>query len=128
MLVVPVLYLMSAATHAALRSYVADGGTLVITFASGLVDECTRSTPGSLDDLIGARVVQHVPLLPAETVALTGSTGRRWIDELEPAGAKVLLAADDGRPVVTSHRFGAGEVRYVATDLDDLGPVLDGRP
>jgi beta-galactosidase len=129
MVVVPVLFLMAAATHAALRSYVAGGGVLVLTFGSGLVDECARSTPGSLDDLIGARVLRHVPLLPSETVALQGvAAGRRWIDELEPAGARVVLRAADGRPVVTSHRFGAGEVRYVATDLDDLRPCLGDFP
>jgi beta-galactosidase len=127
MVVVPVLYLMAEATHTALRSYVAAGGTLVITFASGLVDECTRSTPGSLDDLIGAQVRRQVPLLPDETVALQwDGVGRRWIDEVLPTGARVLLRTADGRPVVTSHRFGTGEVRYVATDLDDPRPALDG--
>jgi len=118
LVVAPALYLMAAATHAALRSYAAGGGTLVLTYAGGLVDDFARSTPGSLDDLIGARVLRHVPLLPGETVALEGGlTGARWIDELETAGAEVLLRAADGRPVITVHRFGAGEVRYVATDL-----------
>jgi beta-galactosidase len=127
MVVVPVLYLMAEATHAALRSYVAAGGKLVLTFASGLVDESARSTPGSLDDLIGARVLRHIPLLPSQTVALPGDgAGRRWIDELELDAALVVLAAADGRPLVTSHRYGDGEVRYVATDLDDLRAVLDG--
>jgi beta-galactosidase len=121
----PALYLMAAATHAALRAYASAGGTLVLTFAGGLVDDCSRTTPGSLDDLIGARVVRHVPLLPGETVPLDGgAVGRRWIDDLEPAGASVLLRTADGRPVVTSHRFGAGEVRYLATDLDDPRPVI----
>jgi beta-galactosidase len=115
----PLLYLMSAAGHQALRDYASGGGTLVLTFASGLVDECCRVTPGALDDLIGARVVRQIPLLPAETVPLADdSVGRHWLDELEPAGATVLLSATDGRPVVTEHRYGAGVVRYLATDLD----------
>jgi beta-galactosidase len=118
LVVAPVLYLMDAAAHAALRAYAADGGTLVLTYASGLVDECSRTTPGALDDLIGARVVRHVPLLPGESVPLEGGVvGRRWIDELVPAGADVLLRAVDGRAVVTSYRYGAGEVRYLATDV-----------
>ena len=119
----PLLYLMSAAGHQALRDYVSGGGTLVLTFASGLVDDCCRATPGALDDLIGARVVRQLPLLPTETVPLAGAlAGRHWLDELEPAGATVLRRALDGRPVVIEHRYGAGVVRYLATDLDD--PLL----
>jgi beta-galactosidase len=122
----PALYLMAAATHAALRAYAAGGGTLVLTFACGLVDDCSRTTPGSLDDLIGARVVRHLPLLPGETVPLDGGgVGRHWIDDLEPAGASVLLRTAEGNPVVTTHRFGAGVVRYVCTDLDDPRPFID---
>ena len=121
LVVAPALYLMAAATHAALRDYVAGGGTLVLTFASGLVDDCCRTTPGALDDLIGARIVGHVPLLPDETVplAVDGAVGRRWIDRLEPAGATVLLQTAAGEPAVIEHRFGAGVVRYVATDVDE---------
>jgi beta-galactosidase len=117
----PALYLMPAAAHIALREYVSGGGTLVLTFAGGLVDDCSRATPGALDDLIGARVVQHVPLLPRETVPLAegDAVGRRWLDHLEPAGATVLLRTADGRAAVTEHRFGAGAVRYAATDLDE---------
>jgi beta-galactosidase len=116
----PALYLMGAATHAALRAYASGGGTLVLTVACGLVDECCRSTPGSLDDLIGARVLRHVPLLPDESVPLAGGgVGRRWMDEVEPAGASVLLRTADGRPAITEHHYGAGIVRYVAVDLDD---------
>ena len=107
LVVVPALYLMSAATHAKLRDYVAGGGTLVITYACGLVDEVCRTTPGSLDDLIGGRV-------RGREVA-----GGRWIDDLEPAGAVVLLRTADGRPAITEHRYGQGTVRYLATDVDE---------
>jgi beta-galactosidase len=126
LVVAPLLYLLSADGHRALRDYVSGGGTLVLTFASALVDDCCRVTPGALDDLIGARVVRHVPLLPTETVELagTGTVGRHWIDELEPAGATVALRTADGRPALTEHRFGAGVVRYLATDLDSLSAVL----
>lgn len=128
----PALYLISAEGHAALRGYVFEGGTLVLTFASGLVDDYARVTPGALDDLIGARIVRHTPLLPAETVALAGddAVGRRWLDQLEVGGARVLLRAADGTAAVIEHRFGAGLVRYVATDLDErrFAPLLFGTP
>jgi beta-galactosidase len=108
LVVAPALYLMSAATHAALREFAANGGTLVLTYASGLVDEVSRTTPGSLDDVIGGRVRRHQ------------AAGARWIDDVEPVGAAVLLRTADGRPAITEHRYGAGIVRYLATDLDGL--------
>lgn len=107
----PLLSLMSAATHAALRSYVRGGGTLVLTFACGLTDEHCRVTPGSLDDLIGSRIVRHRP-----------GEGRLWLDDLEPAGAEVLLHDPRGHPIVTEHQYGSGVVRYAATDLEDPSP------
>ncbi|WP_250031007.1 beta-galactosidase [Paractinoplanes maris] len=108
----PLLYLMSSATHAALRSYVRGGGTLVLTFACGLTDEHCRVTPGSLDDLLGVRIVRHLP-----------GEGHRWLDDVEPAGAETVRRLD-GRPVVTEHRYGQGLVRYLATDLADIAPWL----
>jgi beta-galactosidase len=102
LVVVPALYLMSADTHAALRAFAAAGGTLVIGAGSGLVDECLRSTPGSLDDL-------------------TGTRGDFW---------SMLLSATDGEPAVTTHAYGAGVVRSVATDLDvsEHAKTLFGEP
>ena len=122
LVVAPLLYLLPAAGHRALRGYVRGGGRLVLTFASALVDDCCRVTPGALDDLIGARVVRHVPLLPDETA------GRRWLDELELTGATVLRRTADGRPAVVENRYGAGVVRYLATDLDDLTPAIASSP
>jgi beta-galactosidase len=55
--VAPMLYLMPAAVHRSLRAFAAAGGHLVLTPGCGLVDEHCRVTPGALDDLIGARVL-----------------------------------------------------------------------
>ena len=126
LVVVPALYLMSAETHAALRAYVRGGGTLVVGFGSGLVDECLRTTPGALDDLIGASVARRVPLPPSKSDGLC----RFWFESLSLAGASALLSTEAGEPVVTAHGFGAGVVRYAATDLDvgQYGTTLFGGP
>ncbi|MBL7261121.1 beta-galactosidase [Paractinoplanes lichenicola] len=108
LVVAPLLHLVSGAEHKALRSYVSDGGTLVLTYGSGLTDEHCRMTPGAFDDLAGVRVVRHRP----------GERGV-WLDEIEPVNAAVVLSAE-GRPLVTEHRYGRGLVRYVAADLEDL--------
>ena len=105
----PLLHLVSSATHRSLRSYVEAGGTLILTFGSGLTDEHCRVTPAAFDDLLGIRTVRHLP-----------GEGHLWLDDLEPAGAEVVLRAFGDRPVVTEHRYGRGLVRYIATDLPDV--------
>ncbi|MCO8274134.1 beta-galactosidase [Actinoplanes sp. TRM 88003] len=113
MVAAPLLHLMSAATHAALRSYVRAGGTLVLTFASALTDEHCRVTPQALDDLLGVRIVRRRP-----------GDGHVWLDEVEPTTAKVQLRDPEDRPLVTEHSYGEGLVRFLATDLPDLDPWL----
>jgi beta-galactosidase len=111
LVVVPALYLMSDETHAALRAFADAGGRLVIGFGSGLTDACLRTTPGALDDLIGARV--GGPFF--------SDSPKIFLD-----GASAVLSSDDGEPIVTTFSYGAGEVRYVATDVDPK--VLFGGP
>jgi beta-galactosidase len=111
LVVVPALYLMSDETHAALRAFADGGGRLVIGFGSGLTDTCLRTTPGALDDLIGARV--GGPFF--------SDSPKIFLD-----GASAVLCSDDGEPIVTTFSYGAGEVRYVATDVDPK--VLFGGP
>jgi beta-galactosidase len=118
LVVVPALYLMSATTHAWLRSY---PGDIVLTAASGAVDEHARVTPGSLDDLIGARVTARRWLPPDESVALAdGRTAGLCFETLRPTTAQVLFAMTDGSPAVIRN----GRVTYVAApDLVNIsGP------
>ncbi|NUT32787.1 MAG: beta-galactosidase [Hamadaea sp.] len=56
LVVVPALYLMSSRAHSWLRSF---EGSLVITAGTGLADSSAQVTPHSLEDLIGARVVDR---------------------------------------------------------------------
>ncbi len=92
LVVVPALYLMSAATHAALRSYT---GKLVITSGSAVADEHARITPGSLDDLIGARITGRT---------FNVAPGELWVDHVEPVSATA----------VGSDVFQHGNVTFVA--------------
>lgn len=117
---VPALYVMSGATHAALRDYVSSGGVVLLTFGSGLVDESLRVTPSSLEELTGVRIAEFGPLLPGEEVALAdGTTGTVWQDELEPLTAETVLTTTTGQPILTRHAFGTGAAYYLATTLDD---------
>jgi beta-galactosidase len=121
--------LLSSLAASCLRSYVAGGGQLVVTFCSGIADEQHRiwldGYPGVLRDVLGIRVEEFHPLQPASPVGLAGSsgTGRLWTERLRTEGAAVLASYDSGDlaglPAVTKHSFGTGTAWYLSTLLSD---------
>jgi beta-galactosidase len=126
LVLVPGLYIASAATAGAVRAYVDAGGTAIVWYASGIVDPALRvwpgPYPGAFRDLLGVRVVEWRPLEPGRPLALsTGDAGREWSEAVELAGAEAVVCYADGSPAVTRHRCGAGEAWYVSTRLDGAG-------
>lgn len=135
LVVVPSLYLMSEASAANLRSYVEGGGTAVVSFWSGVVDEHdhVRAGPyGSLiADLLGAKVLDVSPPAPGSALRVQFHDGTEvdadlWADVIALDGAETLAAfaggALDGRPAVTRQRSAArGSVFYLGTRLDHDG-------
>ncbi len=143
---VPSLYLLTEAQGANLRRYVENGGTAVISFWSGIVDEHDRvhlgPYGGPLRELIGGGVVDVAPLQPGQSVEVAWADGRRsagtlsfgtlsfgtlsfgtlWQDLIEPADGEVLARYDGGPwagyPAVLSQQAGAGRAIYVGTRLD----------
>ncbi|MET8976461.1 beta-galactosidase [Streptomyces sp. NPDC004539] len=139
LVVVPALYLMTEAAGNNLRAYVEGGGTLVVSFFSGIVDEHDAvhdgAYPGALRDVLGLTVEEFSPLLEGESVRLTGQggaelTGDVWSEFVVPRGAETLWTFADGlaagRPAVTRHRLGEGTAWYVSTRLgaDGLDTLL----
>ncbi|CAL9362254.1 beta-galactosidase [Streptomyces sp. enrichment culture] len=140
LVVVPALYLMTEAAGANLRRYVEQGGTLVVSYFSGIVDEHDAvhegAHPGALRDVLGLTVEEFSPLLKDERVRLTGPDGAElsgdvWTEFVVPRGAEAVWTYADGltagRPAVTRHRLGEGTAWYVSTRLgaDGLDAVLD---
>ncbi|MCX4999854.1 beta-galactosidase [Streptomyces longwoodensis] len=134
LVVVPALYLMTEAAGANLRGYVEGGGTLVVSYFSGIVDAHDAvhagAHPGALRDVLGLTVEEFSPLLPGETVRLTGPdgpdlSGDVWTEFVVPRGAEPVWSYADGltagRPAVTRHRLGAGTAWYVSTRLGHEG-------
>lgn len=130
LVVVPTLYLVDDDAAAALRHYVDRGGTVVVTYFSGIVDENDHirlgGYPGAFRDLLGLTVEEFFPLRAGETVHLDdGSSADAWTEWLHPQGAEVLSSYVDGPlpgvPAVTRHRRGRGTAWYVATRLSDKG-------
>ncbi|MFF1440019.1 beta-galactosidase [Streptomyces sp. NPDC058295] len=134
LVVVPALYLMTEAAGDNLREYVANGGTLVVSYFSGIVDEHDAvhegAYPGVLRDVLGLTVEEFSPLLQGGSVRLTGPDGSElagdvWTEFVVPRGAETVWSYADGltagRPAVTRHRLGEGTAWYVSTRLGQDG-------
>jgi beta-galactosidase len=135
MVLVPSLYLTSSAAAANLAGYVRNGGTLVVSYFSGIVDETDAvhpgGYPGALRDLLGLSVEEFLPLRAGSCVRLDGDlTADVWTERLVLAGAEPVRRYLDGpaadEPAITRHRFGEGTAWYVSTRLNgrDLDAVL----
>ncbi|MFF9033291.1 beta-galactosidase [Streptomyces iakyrus] len=139
LVVVPALYLMTEAAGRNLTAYVEQGGTLVVSYFSGIVDQHDAvhegAYPGPLRDVLGLTVEEFSPLLPGERVRVTGIDGTElsadvWTEFVVPRGAETVSAYADGPaaglPAVTRHRLGEGTAWYVSTRLgaDGLDALL----
>jgi beta-galactosidase len=128
----PSLHLLSGGEADLLKLYVQNGGTLVGTFNTGLIDEHSMAPiggyPHDLTDLFGLEVLEFDPLPPGEENHLTFKgafptshlhPARLWCDIIEPAECQVLATyAKDfysGRPAMTMNTFGLGKAIYIGT-------------
>jgi beta-galactosidase len=133
LVVVPNLYMVEEADAERIERYVADGGTLLMSFFSGIVDSCDRvhrgGYPAPFRRLLGAWVEEFRPLPAGAGVGLEGDgtplragTGSVWSELVHGEGADVVARFAggelDGEPAVTRHRFGGGSAWYLATRPD----------
>lgn len=136
----PVLYMVKQGVKESLERYVQNGGSLVTTFMSGIVDESDNvhlgGYPGPLRDLAGIWVEEVDALAPEQENIIefsNGKTGRGTLlaDIIHPETAESVAEYKSNfysnTPVVTINKFGEGKVWYVGTQLDkkSLEVVLD---
>ncbi|MER6011967.1 beta-galactosidase [Streptomyces bluensis] len=131
-LIAPVLHVVPADLAKELTRYAENGGHLVTTYFSGIVDENDHvwlgGYPGALRDLLGIRIEEFGPLLAGDTVELDdATTGSLWTDRITVTDPQtdVLAAyrtgAHAGRPAVTRRSTGGGSAAYVSTRLGTEG-------
>ncbi len=137
LVIAPSLHLLSGSQADNLKLYVQNGGTLVATFNTGLVDENNLAPdtgyPHDLTDLFGMQVVEFDMLPPGEENHLTfkGSfptshmhPARVWCDVIEPGSCQILATyAKDfysGRPAITVNQFGLGKAVYIGMQSHNL--------
>jgi beta-galactosidase len=128
LVLVPSLYLVREGVAGNLERYVRGGGTLVMSFFSGIVDARDHVPPGAYPapfrELLGMRVEEFAPHAEGQSNGIVDTEGRRyacelWSDVIEPEGAESLATFAEefyaGRPAVTRHRFGRGRSYYLGT-------------
>jgi beta-galactosidase len=132
LVIAPSLHLLSAGEADRLKLYVQNGGTLVSTFNTGLVDAHHQAPvtgyPNNLTDLFGLEVLEFDALPPGEENHITFKgtfptthlhPARLWCDLIQPRECQVLATyAKDfysGRPAMTLNTFGLGKAIYIGT-------------
>jgi len=134
LVLVPTLYLTTDAAAANVAGYVEAGGTALVSYWSGIVDQDDHvrlgGYPGAFRDLVGVRTEEFVPLREDESVRLTGgvldgTTADVWTEQLHAVDAEVVSSYDDGPlpgvPALTRRQVGRGAAWYVATRTDAAG-------
>ncbi|MFJ9727935.1 beta-galactosidase [Streptomyces sp. NPDC101209] len=123
----PSLYLVDDAGAANLCAFAERGGTLAVGFHSGMVDANCHvrldGYPGAFRTALGIRTDELFPLLPGETVALSGGgTGSLWSERVRLEGAEAVSSYRTGPlagiPAVTRNAHGSGAAWYLSTRPD----------
>lgn len=140
LVIAPALYMLSGRDADNIGRFVQQGGTLLATYFSGIVDENEHVVlggyPGHLRKTLGIRVEEWVPLGDrTNRVRFAGSGGEavasHWTEVVHLEGARPLATYMSdfyaGGPAVTMNLPGQGAAYYLSTKLDEAGltEVLD---
>lgn len=140
LVIAPNLYLVTDEAAENVRSFVEDGGTLLMSFFSGIVDENDHvrlgGYPAPFKDLLGLTIEDFVPLAEGATGCLATEEGASfscdlWADLVHLRGAEALTTFADGfyggMPAVTRNAYGGGSAYYLGTrpDAGYMGVLLE---
>jgi beta-galactosidase len=127
-LVAPTLFVTDQALVDKLSAYVKNGGTLILSFRSGVKDEhnvvTNRTLPGAFAELAGVAIHDFDPQINEEQEVVGPGESqfptRAWSDILEPTAAKVVATYGKGyyagKAAVTENGVGKGWVYYVGSE------------
>ena len=136
LIIAPMLYLLSERTAQKLAEFVANGGTLVTTYLTGMVNESDLcyldGYPKPLGEVLGIFLNEFdtfgpsqagkVAVVPGNVLGLTSpSRCDQYAELVEPTGAEVLAVYASefykGKPAITAHAYGQGRAYHLATRL-----------
>jgi beta-galactosidase len=149
LLFVPGVAVMDEGSAAKIREFVKNGGTVVMTGNSAIVDETGKvfasTHPGRLNDVFGIRVAGYEETETINEISRKSFKGKMIevtykekairsesarFDIIEPKGADVLASltsVDKDYPIITSNKYGKGKAIYVGLPAkgEILNPLLD---
>ncbi len=136
-LIAPMLHLMTGETVQKLEEYVANGGRLIMTYLSGMVNENALCYLGgfpanNLKKVFGIWAEEVDAIYDTDEVYVKTVDGKKvraydFCEVIRPQGATTLATYCDeyykGTPAVTENSFGKGKAYYIA--FRDKGVYAD---
>ena len=134
LVIAPNLYLVTDASVKNINQYVENGGNLVISFFSGIVDENEHirlgGYPAPFKDMLGLSVEEYAPYSEKQSNSIRTTDGEQfkcsfWADVINLKNAKSLATFEQdyyaGGAAITHNQFGKGNAFYVGTNPDSQG-------
>lgn len=134
LVIAPNLYLVNDQTVENINHYVENGGNLVMSFFSGIVDENEHirlgGYPAPFHDMLGLVVEEYVPYPEKHSNSICTDDGKPfqctlWSDVVHLRNAKAIATYEQdyyaGNPAITHNVFGKGNTFYVGTVLENSG-------
>jgi beta-galactosidase len=128
LVIAPNLYLVSDASAKNITSYVENGGNLLMSFFSGIVDENEHirldGYPAPFREMLGLTVEEFAPYPETQTNSIHTTDGKQfqctfWGDVILTKNTKAIATFQNdyyaGNAAVTQNRFGKGNAFYVGT-------------
>lgn len=149
LLIVPGVAVIDEVTATKIRNFVKNGGTVIMTSNSAIVDESGQvfatTRPGRLNDVFGIRIGSYEETEMLNEVSRKLYKGKKLeftykgkvintesarFDIVESKGAEVLgtiTSLDKDYPIMTSNKYGKGRAIYVGLPAkgEVLGSLLD---
>lgn len=149
LLIVPGVSVMDETSANKIREFVKNGGTVIMTSHSALLDERGQvfksQHPGRLSDVFGIRVAGYEETGAFNEISRKSYTGNKLeftykgkaidteaarFEIIESKGAQVvgsITSLDKDYPIMTSNKYGKGRAIYVGLPADGgvLNPLID---
>jgi len=134
LIIVPNLYLVCDSAADNINRYVENGGSLLLSFFSGIVDENEHirlgGYPAPFREMLGLTVEEYAPYPEGLTNIVCTPDSRTftcsfWSDVIRAQGCESLATYEKdyyaGLPAITRHKFGKGLGYYLGTELEPAG-------
>jgi beta-galactosidase len=140
LVIAPNLYLVNTQSAANINRYVENGGTLVMSFFSGIVDENEHirlgGYPAPFREMLGLVVEEYAPYSETQSNTICTDDGKQfqcsfWGDVIHLKTAQAIATYEQdyyaGSSAIIRNQFGNGTAFYVGTlpDPDGMEWLLD---